>query len=136
MSTQAPPRPASVSFVVILTWLIAIISIVDGLVLLFGSDNWLESIGIETSRETTMGWIFIVLGLVIALFASALGNGSKFARLLISILMMFRFVLGVLAVIATWGTNYMWGASIVALVALLVLYLLWNSKASAWFAAR
>jgi hypothetical protein len=137
MSTEtAPKRPASVSLVVLLTWLVAIVTIIDGLILLFASDATLVSAGVNPSTATTTGWVSIVLGLVIALFASALGNGSKFARLLISLLMMFRFVLGSFAIVTLWGSNLVWGAVVLTLVALLVLFLLWNSKASAWFASR
>jgi hypothetical protein len=137
MSTETTPkRPASVSLVVILTWVVAIVTIIDGLILLFASDATLVSAGVNPNTATTTGWVSIVLGLVIALFASALGNGSKFARLLISLLMMFRFVLGSFAIVTLWGSNLVWGAVVLTLVALLVLFLLWNSKASAWFASR
>lgn len=136
MSTQAPSRPGSVSLVVFLTWLVALVTVASGVALLVGSEDWLVALGVNASRSTTTGWIFIVLGLVIALFASALGKGSGFARLIISLLMMFRFVLGVIAVIVTWGTSYVWGAMLMTLVALVVLYLLWNARASAWFASR
>lgn len=136
MTTDAPSRPASVSFVVILTWLVAIVTILDGIILLFASDETLVSAGVNPNTATTTAWVSIVLGLVIALFASALGNGSKFARLLISLLMMFRFVLGIFAVVVLWGSNLVWAALFLTGVAALVLALLWNSKASAWFAAR
>lgn len=136
MTSELPKRPASVSFVVILTWLVAIVTIIDGLILLFASDATLSDAGVNPDTATLTAWISIVLGLVIALFASALGNGSKFARLLISLLMMVRFVLGGFAIVMLWGSTFMWGAVVLTLVAAFVLYLLWNAKASAWFAAR
>jgi hypothetical protein len=121
---------------VILTWLVAIVTIIDGVILLFASDSTLEAAGVNADNATLTAWVSIVLGLVIALFASALGNGSKFARLLVSLLMMFRFVLGALAIVVLWGTVHVWAAVVLTAIAALVLYLLWNAKASAWFAAR
>lgn len=136
MSTQTPSRPASVSFVVILTWLVAILTIVNGVLLLFANDAALTASGVDPDKANLTGWVAVVLGLVIALFASALGNGSGFARLIVSLLMVFRFVLGTIAVVVLWGSSHVWGAIVLTLVALLILYLLWNAKASAWFAAR
>ncbi len=136
MTSELPKRPASVSFVVILTWLVAIVTILDGVILLFASDATLVDAGVNPNTATLTAWISIVLGLVIALFASALGNGSKFARLLISLLMMVRFVLGGFAIVMLWGSSFVWGAVVLTIIAALVLYLLWNAKASAWFAAR
>ncbi len=136
MSTSAVKRPASVSFVVILTWLVAIVTIIDGVILLFASDDTLNAAGVNPDTATLTAWVSIVLGLVIALFASALGNGSGFARLLISLLMVFRFVLGAFAIVVLWGSSFLWSALVLTLIAALVLYLLWNAKASAWFAAR
>ena len=136
MTSELPKRPASVSFVVVLTWLVAIVTIIDGVILLFASDATLVDAGVNPDTATLTAWISIVLGLVIALFASALGNGSKFARLLISLLMMVRFVLGGFAIVMLWGSSFMWGAVVLTIIAAFVLYLLWNAKASAWFAAR
>mgnify|MGYP003585089504 CR=1 FL=1 len=136
MSTSAPSRPASVSFVVFLTWLVAIVTLIDGAILLFASDATLVAAGVNPDNANLTAWVSIVLGLVIVLFASALSKGSGFARLLISLLMVFRFVLGAFAVVVLWGSSFFWGALVLTLVAVLVLYLLWNAKASAWFAAR
>lgn len=136
MSSSAPSRPASVSFVVVLTWLVAIVTIIDGVILLFASDATLEAAGVNADNATLTAWVSIVLGLIIALFASALGNGSGFARLLVSLLMVFRFVLGALAVFVLWGTVHVWAAVVLTAIAALILYLLWNARASAWFAAR
>ena len=131
-------RPVSVTTVVVLTWVIGLVTIGDGVWLMFGPDSRLESLGINTDRSVTTGLIYIVTGLLVVVFASALGSGSRVARGLISLLMLFRFVLGAIAVGVLWGHSvaYMLTASIVPLVSLLILYLLWNAKASAWFKAQ
>lgn len=136
MSSSAISRPASVSFVVFLTWLVAIVTLIDGAILLFASDATLVAAGVNPNNANLTAWVSIVLGLIIVLFASALGKGSGFARLIISLLMVFRFVLGAFAIVVLWGSSHVWGAVVLTLIALLILYLLWNAKASAWFAAR
>ncbi len=131
-------RPVSVTIVVVLTWVIGLVTIGDGVWLMFGPDSRLESLGINTDRSVTTGLIYIVTGLLVVVFASSLASGSRVARGLISLLMLFRFVLGAIAVGVLWGHSvaYMLTASIVPLVSLLILYLLWNARASAWFAAQ
>jgi hypothetical protein len=133
-----PRRPVSVTIVVVLTWVIGLVTIGDGVWLMFGPDSRLESLGINTDRSVTTGLIYIVTGLLVVVFASALGGGSRLARVFISLLMVFRFVLGGIAVGVLWSQSfaYMLTASIVPLVSLLILYLLWNARASAWFASR
>jgi hypothetical protein len=120
---------------VVLTWVIGLVTIGDGVWLMFGPDSRLESLGINTDRSVTTGLIYIVTGLLVVVFASALASGSAVARGLTSLLMLFRFILGAIAVGVLWGhsLSYMLTASIVPLVCLLILYLLWNAKASAWF---
>ncbi len=136
MSLEPVKRPASVSFVVFLTWVVALLTIADGIVVLFASDATLVAAGVNPSNATTTGWVAIVLGIVIALFASALGKGSGFARLLISLLMVLRLALGLFGLVVFWGSTFFWSALILAVLALFILYLLWNAKAAAWFAAR
>jgi hypothetical protein len=136
MTTEPVKRPASVSFVVFLTWVVALLTILDGILVLFASDATLIEAGVNPNNATTTGWIAIVLGLVIALFASALGKGSGFARLLISLLMVLRLALGIFGMVVLWGSTFFWTALILVALALLVLYLLWNAKAAAWFASR
>jgi hypothetical protein len=134
MSDPGAKRPASVSFVVFLTWFVAIVTIIGGVLLLFASESSLIEAGVSPSSADLQGWISIVLGLVIALFASALGHGSGFARLMISLLMVFRFVLGVFGIVVLWGTGHFWGTLLMTGFAALILYLLWNARAAAFFA--
>lgn len=135
MSTPVE-RPGGVTTVVVLTWFVAILTVGGGIWLLFAGDNALSDLGISSGQATTQGWVDIILGIVIALFASALGHGSGFARIMITILMIFRFVVASFGAVVLWGSQYFWPVVIAGLIAALVLYLLWNSRASAWFAAR
>lgn len=136
MSEQTVQRPGSVSFVVFLTWVVAIMTILSGILLLVSNADTLLQAGVNPANARTVGWVSIVIGLVIALFASALGHGSQFARIMISLLMVIRFVVGLFAIFVLWGTSHFWGAVIATVFALLILYFLWNAKASAFFASR
>ena len=48
--------------------------------------------------------------------------------------MMFRFVFGVIAMVVLWGSAFFWSALVMTVFALLILYLLWNSRAAMFFA--
>lgn len=134
MSASTPvPRPASVTIVVVLTWLAAIGSLISGALALLLSDSALAEAGVERPTATTYGWIEIVLGVVIALVAIGLGRGNTLARVLISGLMVLRIVIGIWAMFVL--PNSIVTGAIVAGIALIVLILLWNQKANAFFLA-
>jgi hypothetical protein len=134
MSASTPvPRPASVTIVVVLTWLSAIGSIISGALALLLSDSALAEAGVEKSTATTYGWMEIVLGGVIALVAIGLGRRNSFSRALVSGLMVLRIAIGVWAMFVL--PNSVVTGAIVAGIALIVLFLLWNKKANAFFLA-
>lgn len=134
MSASTPvPRPASVTIVVVLTWLAAIGSLISGALALLLSDSALAEAGVEKTTATTYGWIEIVLGVVIALVAIGLGRGNTLSRVLVSGLMVLRIVIGIWAMFVL--PNSIVTGAIVAGIALIVLVLLWNAKANAFFLA-
>ena len=136
MSTTSAVRPGSVTLVVVLTWISAILAIVAGAFALFGGQQYLSELGWSAGEARIEGIVGIVFGLILALLASALGKGSKFARFLVTIVMLFRLVVGAVEAVALWGSTYMWAGVVGVVVALLVLWLLWNAKAGAFFARR
>jgi hypothetical protein len=134
MSASTPvPRPASVTIVVVLTWLAAIGSLISGALALLLGDSTLAEAGVEKTTATTYGWIEIVLGVVIALVAIGLGRGNTLSRVLVSGLMVLRIVIGIWAMFVL--PNSIVTGAIVAGIALIVLVLLWNQKANAFFLA-
>jgi hypothetical protein len=134
MSASTPvPRPASVTIVVVLTWLSALGSIASGVLALLLSDSTLAEAGVDRSTASTYGWIEIVLGVVIALVAIGLGRGNTLSRVLVSGLMMLRIVIGIWAMFVL--PNGIVTGAIVASIALIVLILLWNQKANDFFVA-
>lgn len=137
MSTvNVPTRPGSVTLVVVLTWIGAILSILGGIVALLARENFVVESGLTTSQSRLAGGVALVFGIILALLASALGKGSKFARFIVTIVMLLRLIVGAIGIFAVWGSPFVWGAVINVLVALLVLWLLWNAKAGAFFAGR
>jgi hypothetical protein len=137
MSSPAPaPRPGSVTTVVVVTWIVAIFTILGGLLFLFISDSALDEAGISESTATTYGIVELVLGAVIALVAIGLGGGNNFARILVSILMVLRLGVAIWAGIVLWGHGGFWSVVIAGLLALLVLVLLWNDRANEFFATH
>lgn len=135
MSATAPARPGSVTTVVVLTWIVAILTIIGGVALLLLSDDTLSQAGIAKGTATTFGWVEIVLGVVVALVAMGLARGSNGARMLVTILMIVRIVAAVWIAVAV-GSSAVWSAVATGILALIILGLLWNAKASAYFASR
>ncbi len=136
MSTTSATRPGSVTFVVVLTWISAILAILGGAFAVFAGQQYLNELGWSAGEARIEGIAGIIFGLILALLASALGKGSKFARFLVTIVMLFRLVVGAVDVVALWGSNYIWTGVASVLISLLVLWLLWNAKAGAFFAGR
>lgn len=131
MSSAPAPRPTSVTFVVVLTWISAIVAIVGGVLALLLSENALAEAGISKSTATTYGWVEIVIGVIIALVAKGLGNGNNFSRLLVSVIMVIRIGVGAWAMLNLPNGVVTGVVSIAA--ALVTLFLLWNAKANAFF---
>lgn len=130
-STAPAPRPGSVTFVVVLTWITAIVSIVGGILALLLSDDALSEAGISGSTATTYGTVELVLGVIIALVAIGLAGGNNLARFVVTVLMVLRIGVGIWAIV-TLPNGPITGTIAVAF-ALLIIVLLWNSKASAFF---
>jgi hypothetical protein len=135
MSQSTPaPRPGTVTTVVVLTWISAVFAIIGGVIVLLLSDQTLSDAGIEKSTATTVAWVDIVLGVIIALVAMGLNSGSNFARILVTILMAVRVASGVWAMINL--PNGVVTGIVTVVIALLVLFLLWNQRANEFFATN
>ena len=132
--TAPPKRPASVTLVVILVWIVALVNIIEGIWLIFerNSAQALVEYGLDPNQVLVAAIVQIIFGLIVALVASSLGNGSQFARFLISLLMILDIIADVIFV-SQYGSRYLWGTVIAILFALIILILLWNSKASRFF---
>jgi hypothetical protein len=135
MSEVTPaPRPGSVTVVVVLTWISAIVAILGGVLALVLSEESLADAGISKSTATTYGWTEIVLGIIIALVAVGLSRGNNLSRILVSALMVLRAIVGIWAMLQL--PNGMISGTVTVVIAVVVLFLLWNQRASAFFATN
>lgn len=137
MSSMSPaPRPGSVTFVMVLTWIIAVFTILGGLLFLLADSATLAEVGLTKSAANAYGIAEMVLGLVIALVAKGLGSGNNFSRFLVSVLMLLRIGVSIWVAIELWGYAGFWAVVVAGLLSLLVLVMLWNARANAFFASN
>lgn len=108
-------RPFSVTLMVILIWVNAIISILIGLGGALGSDQ-------------SYGWGTVLWGVLVALIAIRISKGSRFLRMLLTVLLVIGLAISALLIFSDF---FLAGINIV--LNLFLLWLLWNSKANAFF---
>ena len=134
MSSQPVRRPFSVTVVVVLVWIYAILTIIGGLLLFFNANNEQLLLDAQTTSGTVRltALVGILLGLIVAVVASSLGGGSRFARFLITLVLILRILCDIY-LLAAWGGEFLGATIISVIILLLILFLLWNSKASRFF---
>jgi hypothetical protein len=125
-----------VVFVMILVWIVAVLSILGGLFFMLASEAVLAQAGISKSAAMTYGWWEIGYGVITALVAMGLGRGSRIARLLVSLLMALRIVAAAWAAIALSGHRGFWTAVGAGVIAIVILIMLWNARADAFFKGK
>jgi hypothetical protein len=137
MATPPPVRrPGSVTVVVVLTWISAILALLAA-ALLFVVAFTVDPPELPASRNfvLTIAFTALVIGLITAWVAYALSRGNNFARFLVSLVQ----VLNIGNQIWMWvqlGGNYVISAIINIAIAVIILVLVWNRRASEFFASR
>lgn len=127
-------RPFGVSVLVFLVWLQALLQIAGGVLLIFVRDDGdvLSETSLTSDELLALAIGLIIVGLITALVASALGHGSNFARWLVAILTVLNLGGGIYQLTSVNGQNEISAiASIV--VALVVLYILFAERGSREF---
>jgi hypothetical protein len=119
---------------VFLTWVVAFLSLVRGFLALFGEPSALRVTDTSTGTGTAYAWMELGFGVVVALVAIGLARGSSVARLLVSALMVLRILAAVWAAFAFSGLGALLGSALVGGFAVIILLLLWNGRADAFFA--
>lgn len=129
-----PTRPGSVTLVVVLVWISALVSIVGGVLILLVSP---ATGGVNVGRAViVLGLAVLVVGLVTAAVASRLGKGGNGARLLVSVLQVLQIAGAIAGITAVGGGSTVGQSAFRIVLALVILGLLWNSRANAFFASR
>jgi|GEM_PF-2448799 len=130
-------RPAGVTFVVALTWLVAFGDLVASIWLLIVSfDKTLFAtapVGVEYVRYWAL--VALVVGVLTAVVAYALQSGSQFARVLVIIVMTLRIANALWALAAIRFVT-LWPAIFDLALAIVIIALLTTGGASDYFRNR
>ena len=128
-------RPGGVTFVMILSYLEGFFTVITGVVLLIGRDNTdlSDSLRLDSDELLWIAVVLILVGIGIIAVASALGKGADWAQIVVAAFTIFSLVSQVLVL---FRSGY--GASVLSSIAgigfgVLVLYLLFNARATAFF---
>lgn len=143
-------RPLSLSIVVLLQWIAALVGIFVGILIMLSAfavntadvrsaiDAALAQEGVTgvSSRVLVLGivasgLIAVGVSVVRAVIARSLGRGRNWARLLLTVLGVLNLLSGVLAL---FGDRWQTGATTVV-IEVAILWLMWNSASSAFFRA-
>lgn len=137
MTETAVRRPAGVTFVVVLTWIIALLDLLGAAALLFNANEIWTAIQLDMTADEMReyGFFLLAVSVITMLVAVGLGNGNNFSRALVMALMVIRIAISFWAILA-----FAAAATVPALVdiafALWILLLLSSHKASDFFRSR
>jgi hypothetical protein len=128
-------RPGSVTVVVVLTIISGILTVLGALfLLLLGGAVGLAS-QVSGVAVLVFGILYLIFGIVTIAVGVGLRNGSRFARILVTILMVID-ILGAIANLIWFRSNQtVTSAIITIIVSAVVLALLYNRRASEFFAS-
>jgi predicted Na+-dependent transporter len=121
---------------VVLTWISAVIAIVSGVLLLIFAPAVRVQVGNSnvSTAVIIIGVVILVIGLLTAWVATRLGKGGNGARILLTILEGLQ-IAGALATLSTVsGSNTVSQSVVTIIIGVVILALLWNSRANAFFA--
>ncbi|HKN46004.1 MAG TPA: hypothetical protein VJW23_18990 [Propionibacteriaceae bacterium] len=127
-------RPGSVTIVVVLTIISGILTLLGALfLLLLGGAASLAS-NISGVAVLVFGILYLIFGIVTIAVGVGLRNGSRFARILVTILMVIDILGGIANLIWFRSNQTVTSAIITIIVSVVVLALLYNRRASEFFA--
>lgn len=136
MST-AVGRPVGVTVVAVIATIQGVIAVLVGLGLIVerNSSTLLEHIDQGSGAVTTYGVMGIIWGVLALLVAWGLWTGGGWARIFVAILEVLHLAGGVWLLFA-WSGHYLWQGIWQIVVALIVLWLLFNPRADEFFEGR
>jgi hypothetical protein len=147
-ATSAVQRPGTITLIVVLMWINAILEIIGGVLLIIASRSKDFVTGVQegaaptfTSSQVTAstllwaGIISILFGIITILLATGLKNGNNGVRIFVTILIVIQ-ILADAAEMTVWQNRSVWTGLISILIWLIVLAMLWSSRASAFFQQR
>lgn len=127
-------RPGSVTVVVVLTIISGILTLLGALfLLLLGGAASLAS-NVTGVAVLIFGILYLIFGIVTIAVGVGLRNGSRFARILVTILMVIDILGGIANLIWFRNNQTLTSGIITIIVSAAVLALLYNRRASDFFA--
>ena len=131
---NANPRPVGVTVLVVLLWIQAVFGILGGIFLIIEQNDadLIDHIGESSGTLAALGWFAVIVGVITAVVAWAIGGGSNFARWVAGLVAMLNLAGGIYSLIAFDGVTRgqaLWNI----LVALAVLYILFGERGSREF---
>jgi hypothetical protein len=134
---QTHQRPGTVTLIVVLAWIAGLLNVLAGIfVIIDRHDHRLRVDSAHTPNELLVwGIAAIVVGTIYCLLASALGRGSRTARLVFGIVAVLNLAGGVYAAISYNGEQRSSGVASMVF-SIIVLWLLYGTeKDREYFAA-
>ena len=122
MSGQRPFGVSLLTIIIVIYGISAIVLGIWGLITVFGDENRLAAL--------IAAGVTILVGLVYLAVASGLWNGSRVARMVVAVFTVLGLIAGILMLV---GGSALPGV-VQILIALIILFLLFNAKAKAFFA--
>jgi hypothetical protein len=129
-------RPGSVTVVVVLTIISGILTLLGGLfLLLLGGAATLDRLNVSGGAVVIFGILYLIFGIITIIVGIGLRNGSRLARMLVTILMVIDIISAITSLIWFQTSQTLTSGIIAIIVSVIVLALLWNRRASEFFAA-
>lgn len=128
-------RPGGVTFVVVLAYIMSIFVVLNGILVVFGSDEIrLQIVSGATEDELMWVGIFtIAIGVIGILLTGALARGSRVVRVLFAIWIAFQIAAGLNSMFNHNGEQSS-SAVVPVVFGILILFLLFNGSAKDFFA--
>ena len=133
-ASQIVRRPGSVTVVVVLTIISGILTLLGALFLLLlgGAASLASNLG--GVAAVVVGILYLIFGVVTIAVGVGLRNGSRLARMLVTILMVIDIIGGIINLIWFRSSQTVTSSIITIIVSVIVMALLWNRRASEFFA--
>jgi hypothetical protein len=135
---QAPARrPGGITLLAVLIVVSGLLGLIGSIAVIIGrgNDDFVRDTGVGSSTLLWVGIVGVIIAVVYLLVARGLTRGSGLARGLAALVAVLSLASGIYQAIIQSG-SLRWSAIVSALLALIVLLLLFSPRANAFFASH
>ena len=135
---QAPARrPGGITLLAVLIVVSGLLGLIGSIAVIIGrgNDDFVRDTGVGSSTLLWVGIVGVIIAVVYLLVARGLTRGSGLARGLAALVAVLSLASGIYQTIIQSG-SLRWSAIVSALLALIVLMLLFSPRANAFFASH